>query len=154
METMSFPAFGFSIMNTRHAISAVKPGSKWLRGKFHITLLLKTYQKKLFSCFPVTDESSEACFSLLCIPGIFDTHLVTHLKKETHSRFRSKIVTTVIYRATADRALWVKWPLCRKPGSLLRLKYFLSPRHPKSRWNDFNEIVKWETFSFQLFLKH
>ena len=49
VKTMSFPAFGLSMMNTRYAISAVKPGSKWLRGKFHITLLLKTVIEAVFT---------------------------------------------------------------------------------------------------------
>jgi len=35
-------------------------------------------------------------------------------------------MTAVIYRETAERALWVRCPLCRKDGCLLRLKWWHS----------------------------
>ena len=104
---------------------SVKPGSKWLRGKFHKTLLLKTVIEAVVT-FLVTDKYFEACF--------FTFVYSWNLWYTLGYRCRSKIMTTVIYRETADRTLWVKCPLCRKQGCLLRLKECLSPRDPKFRF--------------------
>ena len=79
------------MINTRYAISAVKPGWKCLRGKFHRTFVLKNCY---WSCFHfsfliiLTDQFFEVSFTFLYSWNFWYTR--GYRVKQTHSRYRSE----------------------------------------------------------------